>query len=267
MNKKIYYISADIEGCTDVTNWDETDISCCDWQEAREQMTAEVAAAALAVLDSGNDVVIRDGHDSARNIIHSKLPRGARLMRGWDSGPERMVSGLDEKYAGLLCVGYHSPGGTGSNPLAHSHSHSKLVYVKINGKLASEFTSNRLFAASFGVPTIFLSGDKGMCDIAEEEVPGIVTAAVKDCRGDSTFNMHPLDACDLIYDQVSKALIREHETPVLPEKLELEVRCVYHQTARSALWIPGVELVDANTIRYTASNPTELNFVRVFVTK
>ena len=267
MERKLYYISADIEGCTDVTHWDETEKDCRDWLEAREQMTAEVAAACNAILDSGNDVVIRDGHDSARNLIHSKLPRGAKLMRGWDSGPERMVSGLDEKYAGLLCVGYHSPGGTGSNPLAHSHSHSNLAYVKINGRLASEFTSNRLFAASFGVPAIFLSGDKGMCEIAAEEVPGIVTAAVKDCRGDSTLNMHPLDACDLIYEKVSEALKKEHEKPVLPEELELEVRCIKHQTARSALWIPGVELLDANTIHYVAKTPNELNFVRVYVTK
>ena len=267
MEKKIYYISADIEGCTDVTNWDETEKDCRDWLEAREQMTAEVSAACQAILDSGSDVVVRDGHDSARNLIHSKLPRGTRLMRGWDSGPERMVAGLDKKYAGFLCVGYHSPGGTGSNPLAHTHSHSKLIYVKINGELASEFTANRLFAASFGVPAIFLSGDKGMCDIAEKEVSGIITAAVKDCRGDSTFNMHPLDACDLIYDQVTKALNTEHSKPVLPDELELEVRCFNHQTARSALWIPGVELLDANTIRYTAKTPTELNFVRVYVTK
>ena len=49
MEKKLYYISADIEGCTDVTHWDETEKDCRDWTEAREQMTAEVSAACQAM--------------------------------------------------------------------------------------------------------------------------------------------------------------------------------------------------------------------------
>lgn len=267
MEKKLYFLSADIEGVTDVTNWEETDRDTRDWLEAREQMTAEVAAACQAILDTGNDVVVRDGHDSARNIIHAKLPRGVRLMRGWASHPGSMVAGIDEKYAGLLFVGYHSPGGVGSNPLAHTMSHSKLIYVKVNERIASEFTINRYFAAQYGVPAIFLSGDKGMCDLAKEEVPDIQTVAVKDCRGGSTFNMHPLDACDAIYEQVKIAVATEHAKPVNPDEFRLEVRCFNHQAARGGLWIPGVELVDDNTIKYTAKTPAEMNFVRGYVTK
>ncbi|HQC36438.1 MAG TPA: M55 family metallopeptidase [Bacillota bacterium] len=267
MEKKLFFLSADIEGVTDVTSWDETEKGQEDYREAREQMTAEVSAACRAILDCGHDVIVRDGHDSARNIYHAKLPRGIKLMRGWANHPGSMVAGIDEKYAGLLFVGYHSPGGVGYNPLAHTMSASKLAYVKINGRLASEFTINRLFAAQYGVPAIFLSGDKGMCDLAAEEVPDIVTVAVKEGRGGSTFNMHPLDACDAIYEQVRKTVSMEHAAPVLPEELELEVRCIHHQAAREGLVIPGVELIDDHTIRYVAKTPTELNFIRSYVTR
>jgi len=266
MEKKLFFISADIEGVTDVTNWLETEKGQEDYREAREQMTAEVAAACQAILDTGNDVIVRDGHDSARNLIHAKLPRGVRLMRGWANHPGSMVAGIDEKYAGLLFVGYHSPGGSDTNPLAHTMSFSNLAYVKVNGKIASEFTINRWFAAQFGVPAIFLSGDKGMCDIAKDEVPDIMTVAVKECKGGSTFNMHPLDACDAIYAEVKKAVLAEHAAPVLPEKFDLEVRTIKHQSARDGLFIPGVELIDSNTIHYVAKTPYELNFVRGYVT-
>ena len=266
MDKRLYFLSADIKGCTDVTNWAETRKGEEDYCEAREQMTAEVAAACRAILDTGNVVSVRDGHDSARNLIHTKLPRGVRLMRGWANHPGSMVAGIDEKYAGLLFVGYHAPGGSDANPLAHTMSHSNLIWCKINGRIASEFTINRLFAAQFGVPAIFLSGDKGICDMAKEEVPDILTVAVKEGKGGSTLNMHPLDACDAIYEKVKEAVLAEHAAPTVPEKLELEVRLFKHQSARDGLFIPGVELVDSNTIRYVAKTPTELNFVRSYVT-
>ena len=266
MEKKLYFLSADIEGVTDVTDWSEAHKGEEDYREAREQMTAEVAAACQAILDEGHDVIVRDGHATARNLIHSKLPRGIRLMRGWANHPGSMVAGIDEKYAGLLFVGYHAPAGSDANPLSHTMNHSKLIYCKINDKIASEFTINRLFAAQFGVPAIFLSGDKGICDMAKEEVPDIETVAVKEGKGGSTLNIHPLDACDAIYAKVKKALEEEHAAPVIPEKLVLEVRLFHHQSARDGLAIPGVELIDSNTIRYVAKTPTELNFVRAYVT-
>ena len=47
------YISADIEGITGVTHWDETDLHHADSYAAREQMTAEVAAACEGALLAG----------------------------------------------------------------------------------------------------------------------------------------------------------------------------------------------------------------------
>lgn len=264
MEKKLFFISADIEGCTDVTNWEETERGKNGYDEAAEQMTAEVGAACQAILDTGNDVVVRDAHWTARNIIHEKLPRGVKLMRGWANHPGSMVAGIDEKYAGLLFVGYHSPGGSATNPLSHTMDNETLSYMKINGQIASEFTIHRYFAAQYGVPAIFLSGDKGICDIAKAEVPDIMTVAVKECKGGSTFNMHPLDACDAIYEEVKKAVNAEHAAPVVPESFDCEMLLIEHAAARSALWLPQVELIDSNTIHFVAKTPAEMNFIQHF---
>lgn len=264
MEKKLFFLSTDIEGVTDVTHWDDAEKGKNGYDESAKQMTAEVAAACRAILDTGNDVIVRDGHWTARNIIHRDLPRGVRLMRGWASHPGSMVAGIDEKYAGLLFVGYHSPGGSNTNPLAHTMDNETLAYMTINGRLASEFTINRYFAATYGVAPVFLSGDKGMCDLAKEECPDIGTVAVKECKGDSTFNMHPLDACDAIYEEVKKAVMAEHAAPVLPEEFDVVMRLIEHSQARKALWIPGVELVDDNTIHFIAKTPSEMNFIRSY---
>lgn len=263
--KKTYFISADIEGITDVTDWCETEPGGDGYDAACEQMSREVAAACEAVLEAGYDVVVRDGHGNARNIIHSMLPRGARLMRGWACHPGSMMAGLDEKYAGVIYIGYHAPAGSDGSPLAHTVEYDRIKWLNINGRLASEFTMNTLYAAEQGVAPIFISGDKAICDMAKEEVPQIITAAVKDCRGNSTFNIHPDDACQLIKEGVSKALSTQVPVQKIPDELVMDVCLCTHQQVRSALAHPGVEKLDEFTVRYTAKTPTELNIMRELI--
>ena len=73
-----------------------------------------------------------------------------------------------------------------------------LDYVKINGEIASEFLIHSYIAAYLGVPIVFLSGDKGLCDEVKIIHPNITTLAVKEGRGDSTINIHPELARELI---------------------------------------------------------------------
>lgn len=79
------YISADIEGVTNVTNWDETELYHDAHAAAKKQMTREVLAACRGALAAGaEEIVVKDAHDSARNIITaSKLLSRPAIM---DSG-------------------------------------------------------------------------------------------------------------------------------------------------------------------------------------
>ena len=97
MDKKTYFISADLEGVTDVTAWCETEKGKDGYEAASTQMTKEVAAACEAILEAGHEVVVRDGHETARNIIHDMLPYGVRLMRGWACHPGSMMAGISDR--------------------------------------------------------------------------------------------------------------------------------------------------------------------------
>lgn len=77
------FISADIEGVTGVTQWEETEHDGKDYEMARRQMSLEAAAACEAILEAGHTVVIRDAHNDACNILPDLLPEGAELIRGW----------------------------------------------------------------------------------------------------------------------------------------------------------------------------------------
>ena len=128
------YISADIEGVTNVTDWTETErIDGKDYEWAREQMTREVSAACLGALEAGADeIVVKDSHDSALNLIPDKLPRGVKLIRGWAASTDSMMALVDRGFDLAFMVGYHSEGYSNKNPLAHTMTHARLMATKIN---------------------------------------------------------------------------------------------------------------------------------------
>ena len=66
--KKVF-ISADIEGVTDVVSWGETVPDGHMYAEAARQMSLEVAAACRGAFAAGaEEIIVRDGHDNAMNI-------------------------------------------------------------------------------------------------------------------------------------------------------------------------------------------------------
>lgn len=204
------YISADIEGVTGVTHWNETEKGKEGYKEFAQQMTLEVKAACEGAINAGADeILVKDAHDSGRNLDHNQLPKNTKLIRGWTGHMYSMVQGLDETFDALLFVGYHSASGTSTNPLAHTMNNTKINYIKLNGQYLSEFLIHTYIAAYLNVPVVFLSGDKGLCDEAKKVNSNIVTVPVKEGIGNATINIHPQLALDLIRDGVEKSLKKD----------------------------------------------------------
>lgn len=127
-----------------------------------------------------------------------------------------------------------------------------LDYVKINGETASEFLIHSYIAAYLGVPIVFLSGDSGLCDDVKLIHPNITTVAVKEGCGNSTINIHPELARDLIEKGVEEALKGDLSKCIMkmPEFFEVEIRYREHKDAYSNSHYPNVIKMDANTIKY-----------------
>ncbi len=152
------FISADIEGTAGITNWDEARKGHADYEEFREYMTDELVAACEGARAAGaKEIVVKDAHSTARNLILSKLPDYVRIVRGWSGHPDAMMFGIDRSFSAALYTGYHNKAGTDTNPLAHTLT-GTVSRMLINGEVASEFTLNALCAARYGVPSTFLSG-------------------------------------------------------------------------------------------------------------
>lgn len=260
------YISADIEGISGVTNWDETELHHAAHDAAAVQMTKEVAAACRAALAMGaEEIIVKDGHDSARNIIADMLPEEVTLIRGWTNSPESMVAGIDESFDAVIFIGYHSGAGCNGNPLSHTMNLDNN-YIKINGRYAAEFDLNTYVAAHVGVPAVFISGDSALCEHARELVPAIETVAVKSGEGNATFNMHGEKACRLIEEGVKKGLMKLQECKIRePEQYDVEINFKECVRAYRGSFYPGVVQTDSRTVRYTAKDASEMMTTRMFI--
>ena len=246
------YISADIEGITDVTCWDETNLDKPDSRAACEQMTAEVSAACEGAIKAGaGEILIKDAHWLARNIDHHKLPREANLIRGLGQTPLSMVQGLDKDFTALALIGFHSRGGGAGSPIEHTNDPG-YVHVRINERFASESLIFGYAAAWLGVPLVFISGDQALVDEMKSINSAITTVAVKQGVGESTVNLHPDLAIERIRDGMAQALKGDLKQCllVLPENFRVEIRFKDHSKAKRAGFYPGVITVDPFTVGY-----------------
>lgn len=260
------FISVDIEGITGVTTWSETELGNHDYFKCAEQMTKETVAACEGAIAMGaKEIFIKDAHDSARNIDINKIPKCAKLSRGWTSTPDSMVAGLDESFDAAIFIGYHSGAGYDGNPLAHTMNGGNN-YFKVNGEIGSEFVINSYLAAKYGVPVVFISGDEMLCETAKKFNKGIETVAVKDGIGGATISINPELACELIKEGVKNSLKHISACKIeIPEKLEVEINYKEHARAKKASYFPGVTQIGPYTVKYTAKDIDEFSITRMFI--
>lgn len=253
---KKLFVSADIEGTCGIIHWDETQKNHPDYAYFADQMTREVAAACQGAHEAGYEqVLVKDAHDSARNINPRALPDYARLLRGWGGHPYSMMLGLDKSFDGVVFTGYHSAAGRDANPLAHTMN-TQLMSVTINGELASELMINCLIAAYEGVPVYALSGDKGLCDWMQSRSPNTAVVATNEGIGAAAICLHPDVAVDRIREAVCEAVKQAPETCLfpLPDHFDVEICYREHHRAFSKSFYPGMRRVDERTLRFQSKD-------------
>ena len=248
------FISADIEGTAGITLWDETENGHSRYAYFQEQMTKEVAAACLGAMDAGCDeILVKDAHDSACNLIPAKLPEDVRIFRGWGSDIMSMMAGLERDYDGVFFTGYHSGAGMDTNPLSHTMN-TRNNYVRINDIIAPELMINSLTAAYFRVPVMLVTGDKGLCDWMKAINPNTETVAVSEGRGRGSISIHPDKAARLIREAASRAVKKDRASCMfpLPEHFRVEISFKDHYRAKNAY--PGIIQTGPSSVLFEADD-------------
>ena len=261
------YISADIEGITGTTVWSETELNSPDYAQFQKQMTKEVLAAIEGAIAGGaTEILLKDAHDSARNILLEDLPENVKIIRGWTQEPMCMVAGLDASFDRAIFIGYHSEGGSERNPLAHTLS--LQADIKINGEYASEFLINTFAAALHEVPVAFVSGDQALTEQIARINENIVTFATKEGIGRATINVSPqktLKETKKLVEQAMKVK-RENVQVTLPSHFKVELIYKDHITAYRNSFYPGATFKAHNIVEFETSDYFEVLRLLQFLT-
>jgi D-amino peptidase len=254
------FISVDMEGVSGVVNWDDVTVGGTDYGLFRKLMAAEANAAVEGALAAGaTEIVVRDAHDTGRNILPDLLHQKARLLRDWSYGPLSMMEGIDKTFDAAIFIGYHARASTPNAVLKHTMT-TKLTDVVINGKKMPEAGINGLMAGYFGVPVVLVSGDKAIAAQARELFGDVETVVVKEGIGTAELGLHPSTVQGMIRDQTTAALKRlaDFKPFNLAPPYTLEVVFADEAGAQKASWIPGAVRKDEHTVAFTAGDIMEL---------
>jgi len=235
------FISVDMEGITDVIHWDEIFEKRPDYEYFRKLMTAETNAAIEGALAAGaTEIVVRDAHANARNLLAEELHEAARLIREWSGGPLGMMEGIDHSFDAAICIGYHAKASTPNAVLKHTWA-GVVLDLKVNSVSLPELGWNGLIAGYYDVPIIFVAGDRAICEQASQLFKKIDTVAVKEGIGSASINLHPKKSRELIQSGVSAALkhLEQFEPLKYSPPFRIELHFKDETKAYRAGWYPN----------------------------
>ena len=171
------FILGDLEGTAGVVDFQRQTYSDAKYYEQSKRLaTLEISALIDGILEGGaSEVWFLDGHGPGGvdyELMHSeaKMVIGRPLVAPW---------GLDESFDALFLYGHHSMANTERGVLCHSWNSRAIANCWLNGDLIGEIGFNAALAGSFGVPTVFISGDDTAVTEMRVYVPNVTTVETK----------------------------------------------------------------------------------------
>ena len=246
------FISVDMEGISGVVNWEDVSRDGKDYGLFRKLMTEETNAAIEGALEAGaTEILVRDSHGSARNILPDILHPSALLLRDWSGGPLSMMEGIDETFDAVLFIGYHAREGTPNAILKHTMTGT--IDVFINGINMPEAGINGAIAGYFGVPVVFVAGDTAIVKQCKDIFGDVESVAVKDAIGKAAKMIHPQKARLKIKQKVKETLsnLNTYKPLVLTTPITMEIRYKDEEDAARASWFPGAKRTGERAVSYT----------------
>ncbi len=241
------YIVQDGEGVACVTQWSNK-MSPERLHEANILMTKEVNAAVEGALEAGaKEIYVQESHPFVLELLHDDIT----IVQGGDA--------IDDTFDAQFFVGQHAMSMVEDGILSHTFCHTGVRQMILNSQSIGEFGWRNIFAATMGVPTVFISGDEAACREAKNMQENIVTAPVKKGLGlHSGISLSPAKARALIREKAAEAVKRtasgEFKASYPTGPYELIMKYYNPQVAEKALSHVGVERLDTTTIKYCADD-------------
>ena len=213
---------------------------------SRRRMTGEVNAAIQACVALGTQkITLYEAHAFYRQELPSWV---AITNDGFPSNP---------RYDAMIFIGQHAKSSMRTAVRSHTGSSRSITRLWVNGKEFGEFGICSAYMGCFGIPTIFLSGDRAAAREARKLIPNIETVCVEEGLGNhSAVCLSHKRAMKLINERVGVALRRAPEYKPLCVKgpVEFKIQFQYCAIADEHARIPGVKRLNDNTTIFKGRN-------------
>jgi D-amino peptidase len=251
------YIITDMEGVSGICNEQQVQRDHPAYAEGRQLLIGDVNAAVDGAFAGGaTEVVVNDGHGGGFNFLMEQMDPRARYER--PNGGLDFLPALDDSFAGLFCVGYHAMAGTLNGFLDHTQSSASWFNYSINGRRTGELGQCGLWAGSFDVPVLLVTGDQAACAEGQEFFGEIETAAVKEGIGRQHARcLHPQVAREAIRAAARRAMERVGSIPPYRIDPPLTIRLEYYRSdmADAVARRTGTRRIDARTVERVIDDP------------
>ena len=255
-------ISVDMEGITGVVTADQLSPTGFEYARFREFMTSEALAAVEAAKESGaTEIVVVDAHGNGENLLIEKFPADVRIVRSWPR-PLMMMEGIDSTFGAAVFIGYHASTTNPQGVRAHTISSANLAAVLLNGVEMPEAGINAAIAGHFGVPVVAISGDDAAVSEAQRLLGPMEGAVVKRALSFHSANTLTPDAGRALVKERVRAGIAKRATLkpyVLRGPIRLDVTFKNYTPAEIVSYLPGIQRVNAHTIRFTGRDMVEVS--------
>lgn len=262
------YISADMEGVVGVVTSEQLGPQGFEYARFREFMTQEVNAAIEGAVEAGaTEIVVSDSHGNGQNLLIEKLPKNVLLVRSWPR-PLMMMQGIDETFAGVIFLGYHTGTTNPQGVRAHTISSARLADIRLKGVSVSEAGINAAIAGHFNVPVIMVSGDDAVVKETTALLGDVEGATVKWASGfHSAKTLMPEGAYQLIREKAKRAIgrIKDFKPLKLAPPIQLDVRFKNYRPSEVLSYLSIVERTDAHSIRFTGKDIIEVSKFLEFI--
>lgn len=247
-------VSVDMEGVAGLVNSSQLGSSGRDYGMGRALAEQETNAAIRAAFDAGaTRVLVVDSHGGKTNLRPPELDPRAELITGGPR-PLGMIHGIGPEVDAVVFVGWHARASTADAVADHTYT-GAIKSIRLNGMELGEAGLAGAVAGHFGVPVVFLSGDRAATEEARAAFGDLEVAAVKEGIGHGAARaLHPERAREMIYEGVVRGIGRRAEIEPLPLSSPVTVDIEVASTAGvdQLLFVPGMERTGARTVRYVA---------------
>jgi D-amino peptidase len=166
-----------------------------------------------------------------------------------------MMEGIDESFDAAVFIGYHARAGTPDALLEHTTSGNVQAFT-INGETYPEAGYNALIAGMYGVPVVFVAGDRAIADQVRGFLGEVATYATKEGIGAAARNRHPEVSREGIRAGVAEAV--RNRARYRPFRLQppytLVLRLKTEESVYNGSFFPGARRTGDWELTYTSDD-------------